>query len=263
MKLIKTILIFIYVTKVYATPVTIDVIFLSEEKKETSYHILDSFNKKIFMSTAEGKSKCVPMGDGCFHPQLGYVEGKTGVGIVEQQSEIQKDVKLKTINSLDTNMIDCKKGNYFDIFCGKAKKEKHGPEDYEIWIDTSASVRRVDWSKDKSHCARRTFIENLQRKCNINVHTFDTSIKQMGGLENLCLTYGLNDQNRMIQWIKDSNAKHLIVITDIDEASIKLRNFLNSIGANIHGADYGDFSGSKLISSYVDKLTKSCQSKKK
>lgn len=247
---------------VFALPKRVEVVFLAPEKEAVTTEVLEEFKTKNFRKLAQADVKCVPMGDGCFHPQLGYMEGDSAKGIVDQESGKQKEVKIKTINSMDTDMIDCKKGNYFDIFCGKAKKEKHGPVDYEIWIDTSSSLRRVDWSKEQSHCSRRTFIEKLRRSCDLEIQTFDTSIKQMGSLSNLCLTYGLNDQKRLIKWIDDSSAKHLIIVTDIDESSIELRNYLESIGAVIHGADYGDFTGKKLIE-YADTFAKSCQKKKK
>jgi hypothetical protein len=246
----------------FATPRVVEVYFLSEVKKETSYKLLEDKFKAFKLTAQVDMSKCVPMGDGCFHPQVGYIEGDSGKGVIEQQDGKAKDVELKTINSLEVDMIDCKEGNYFDIFCGKAKKEKRGKIHYEIWVDTSASMRRVDWSKDASHCYRRTFIENIERKCNVDVSMFDTSIKQVGSHDSLCLTYGLNDQDRMIQWVKDSSADHLLIITDIDESSVKLRNFFLSINAQIHGADYGDFTGPRLIN-HVEELSKACQNKKK
>lgn len=255
----KIALICLFQISIFALPKKLEVIFLSPDKKASLLHFIQE-NQKKFLATAEKEKDCVPMGDGCFHPQRGYIEGDSGKGVVEQQED--KPKKVETKNTLESNMIDCKEGYYFDIFCGKAKKEVHGPVDYELWIDTSSSLRRFDWAEGGSHCARRSFVERVKNKCSVEVKTFDTSIKQMGGLDNLCITYGLNDQDRMISWIKDSNSKHLIVVTDIDEASIKMRDFLNSSGAIVHGADLGDFSGTRLVS-YAEDLTKACQKKKK
>jgi len=243
-----------------ALPKRVDIIFLAAKKTADLKELTKDQYPIVLRAIAQKEDNCVPMGDGCFHPQLGFIEGKSGKALEDQKD--QKDVKVKTINSMDTNMIDCKEGNYWDIFCGKAKAQKHGPVDYEVWIDTSSSLRNVDWSKDSTHCFRRSFIERLKSKCSIEVQTFDTSIKQMGGLSNLCINYGLNDQKRLMQWIDESKAKHLILVTDIDEGTLKFRDYLDSIGANLYGADTGDFTGESLLN-HVQKLSSTCQKPKK
>ena len=201
------------------------------------------------------------MGDGCFHPQLGFVEENPGAKVIpegDQSSVLDKDKTLKTINSAESDMVDCKEEKFFDIFCGKAGKRKRGPVDLEVWIDTSSSMRNVDFSLEKDECFRKSFVERLKMSCAIDVATFDTSIKSLGGLKNLCLNYGLNDQDRLIDWIKRSEAKKLIILTDIDEASMKLKDFLFRIGANIKGADLGDFDGDMLLK-YTSKISKNCK----
>ncbi|EQC46919.1 hypothetical protein M900_2545 [Bacteriovorax sp. Seq25_V] len=201
------------------------------------------------------------MEGGCFHPQLGFVEDEKDFKKKAEEKKI--DVKLKTINSLDTNMIDCKEGNFFDIFCGKAKPiTKREDVDMEIWIDTSSSLRNFDWDGDPMHCKRRSFVERLRNSCALEVKVFDTSIKQMGDLSSLCVTYGLNDQKRFIRWIEESTVDRLIIVTDIDEASTMVRDYLFKIGGKLHGADYGDFDGERLVN-YVSTLETSCQKKKK
>jgi hypothetical protein len=247
-------------SKVWALPKKVDIIFLSAKKTAGLEELTKDKYPIVFRALAQNDDKCVPMGDGCFHPQLGYIEGKSGKALDDQKE--QKNVKVKTINSMDTNMIDCKDGNYWDIFCGKAKAEKYGPVDFEVWIDTSSSLRNVDWSKDATHCYRRSFVERLKQKCSIEVQTFDTSIKQMGGLDTLCINYGLNDQKRLMKWIDESKAKHLILVTDIDEGTIQFRDYLDSIGATLYGADSGDFTGETLIN-HVQTLASSCQKPKK
>ncbi|OIQ15665.1 MAG: hypothetical protein BM556_17050 [Bacteriovorax sp. MedPE-SWde] len=248
-------------SKVAALPKKVDIIFLSASKTADLKILTNEKYPIVFRSIAMNKDNCVPMGDGCFHPQLGFIEGKSEKSLEDQKDE-KKAKKLKTINSMDTNMIDCKEGNYWDIFCGKAKPESHGPVDFEVWIDTSSSLRNVDWSKDNTNCYRRSFVERLKNKCSIEVQTFDTSKKQMGGLPGLCINYGLNDQKRLMNWIDESNAKHLILVTDIDEGTLQFREYLMRIGANLYGADTGDFDGDKLLN-HVETLSKTCQNRKK
>ena len=64
-----------------------------------------------------------------------------------------------------------------------------------------------------------------------------------------------------MDWIDRSEAKKLIIITDIDEASMELRDYLFKIGAEIKGADLGDFDGEKLLN-HVEKISKNCSKPK-
>lgn len=238
---------------IFARPQNIDVIFLSPTKavKETF------FNTALKVMSVAQNSKCIPMADGCFHPQLGFIEDEQ-----EAKDKQAPPVELKTFNALETNLIDCKEGNFFDIFCGKATAlEVNKKVNYEVWIDTSSSLRNFDWNEDPGRCARRSFVERLSKNCDLEIKTFDTSIKQMGSLDGLCVTYGLNDQDRMIKWIEASVAKHLIIVTDIDEASTKVRDYLFNAGAKLHGADYGDYNGEKLLE-FSQSFESACQKKK-
>lgn len=238
-------------TIIYAAPEKVDIYFLSAIKKQTLlFNELESKNLVVDMSD------CIETEAGCFHPQLGLVK--------EAARDKTKDepAPYKTINAMETNLIDCKKGNYFDIYCGKSKPiEINKAIDYEVWIDTSSSLRQFDWDDDPARCVRRSFIERFQAKCNLEIKVFDTSLKQMGDLSSLCVNHGLNDQNRMINWIENSNAAHLIIVTDIDEASTKVRDYLFKIGANLHGADYGDMNGDKILNE-ISKYESTCQKKK-
>lgn len=203
------------------------------------------------------QDNCVPSGDGCFHPQLGYIPDD-GSAKPLKPAEVKA---LKTFNSLDVDLVECREGQYFDIFCGKAKKEETKLADVEIWIDTSASLRKMDFSKDPTQCQRRTFIEKLQRECGkgkLAVQTYDTSIKTMATLEGVCQSYGSNSVTRLIDWIKASNVEYLLIVTDIDELSSELRNFLDSIGADYHGGDLKDVTV-KDLDQYVSIVKKHCK----
>ena len=256
MKRIKALFLLLFLCfDVFAVPKEIEVYFLNRDKQA---NLLNPFLKKYFKSLpiASKEDNCLPYGDGCFHPQYGFIEGKKKKNIVEQEKT--KKVELKTFNAIESDMIDCKEGNYFDIFCGKAKKINNRHIDYEIWIDTSSSMREVDFSTSPSFCHRRSFIERMKTKCHLEIKVFDTSIKQYGGLDGLCVTYGLNNQDRLIQWIENSSAKKLLIVTDINEASAKLRDYFFKVGAKLIGADMGNYTGKKLVEHSLD-LMKSCK----
>ncbi len=242
-----------------ALPKSVEFIFLSPKKTKSTFH-----SNIEYKSIAINEDDCVPMGEGCFHPQHGFIEKKPTAKIIKEgdtSSVLDKKKDLKTINSAEADMIDCKEEKYFDIFCGKAKKINNSTSDLEIWIDTSSSMRRVDFSLEKDECYRKSFVKRLKDECEADFSTFDTSIKSLGGLNNLCLNYGLNDQKRLMDWIDRSEAKKLIIITDIDEASMELRDYLFKIGAEIKGADLGDFDGEKLLN-HIEKISKSCSKPK-
>ena len=254
----KLVLAILFLSSSFALPKSVEFIFLASKKESKQ-----TMSVKEFRKIAQADD-CVPMGDGCFHPQHGFIEKKPSAKIIlegDESSVLDDDKKLKTINSAESDMVDCKEEKFFDIFCGKAKSRKKKPVDFELWIDTSSSMRQVDFSLEEDSCFRKSFVTRLKESCEVDVSTFDTSIKSLGGLNNLCLNYGLNDQKRLIDWIQRSEAKRLIIITDIDEASMELKDFLFKIGADIRGADLGDFDGDKLLK-HVSKLSKDCKKKK-
>lgn len=238
-----------------ASPARLEIIFLSSSKSAFLERILPGPIEWQGQMLAEAEN-CIPMGDGCFHPQLGFVE-KMPLKLLPPEKV--KNIEIKTFNSLDTSLVDCKEGNYFDIFCGKETVSSGGTANIEVWIDTSSSMKRMDYSKEKDYCGRKRFAVELKKNCqeNIRFYSFDTSRKEVMGLSSLCLNHGLNDQDRMIQWIKDSEVKHLVILTDIDELSEKFREFLQEKGAEIYGADFGEVSASNLTN-YAEKIAKNC-----
>ena len=240
---------------VWATPKKVEIVFLSEAKATSLINPL--WMPLALTAQADWDKDCVPTGDGCFHPQLGYVE-KDGI---KKPKPLEESKPLKTFNSSDVNLVDCREGEYFDIFCGKEKKEEIVSNDVEIWIDTSASLRKMDFSTDPARCVRRSFVEKIQKQCGagkVVVQTYDTSIKTMGSLEGLCQNYGTNDVSRLIKWIKASNAKYLLIVTDLDELSRELRDFLDSIEAVYHGGDLKSYTA-KELEGFVDVVKKHCK----
>ncbi len=201
------------------------------------------------------EDNCMPMGDGCFHPQYGYMEKKS---VTSPTLLKEEDIKLKTFNAVEANMINCDKENYFDIFCGKEKNTISNSE-IEIWFDISSSLRAVDYSKDDSFCNRRSFMTKVMDDCKnkVNISVYNTALKQVGDHSSVCMSYGTNDEKKLLQWMKDSQAKLLIIITDIDEMSRAMRDFLEENGAKFIGDGVKPFTSTDLID-YAKDISKQC-----
>jgi hypothetical protein len=259
---------FLISTSAFALPEKIEFIFLSREKTAS---LIDYIKQKEIIQTYQATAEnvaghdCVPMGDGCFHPQLGFIDDPTKGENKDSPTNVkdkkaQKKVEVKTFNSDDVNMVECKEGRYFDIFCGKSTKTVSNYK-MEIWVDNSSSLRGMDYSKDLTYCKRRSFITKILGDCpkdTVLVSTFNTSRKSLGSHSNLCLNYGMNDRKRLMDWVHASSVKHLIVVTDIDELSQEMRDFIDSVGATAHGGDMGDFSATRLVG-FADTVVKSCK----
>jgi hypothetical protein len=247
----------------FASPSKITFVFLSEVTAQVLYDALDKLNSgQEYSLTAEGFPKnCVPMGDGCFHPQLGFIEasGMEKKPIVEKKP---KDFKLKTINSDATSSVKCDDGNYFDIYCGKSNKKVES-HDYEVWIDISTSMRRMDYSKDEGKsCQLQNFALKLKRDCKkgVTIKAFNTSIKVLSDTSEICNYRGLNNVKKLTRWIDNSNAKQVLIITDINELTTDLQNYLDTVSAKIYGVGTTPFQVSQLLEDDLFKtLTKQCR----
>lgn len=258
-------------TSVFASPAKITFIFLSEIQAQALYKALEKYQQerygvKQLMSLVQGPpANCAPMGDGCFHPQHGFIPNES----VEKKPYVEKKpkpFKLKTINSDQTDLIDCDENNYFGLYCGKAKKNK-GSSQFEVWFDVSTSMRRVDYSKNAKagegdgYCQRRNFALKLQRECKkgVTLRSFNTGLKEISDTSGLCQYVGLNDVKRLISWINNSDAKELVIITDIDELTSGLQNYLDKISADVHGVGTTAFQVDTLLEDkFFKKISKSC-----
>ncbi len=263
-----------------ATPQKIEMLFLSPSKVTELMELIEknSINHSSGFVSQNDESyldNCVPMGEGCFHPQYGYLNRKAVLNSVTTnlkepitQSEATSagpslakdpDLQLKTFNAVETSMINCDKGNYFDIFCGK-EKAAGKPTDIEIWFDVSSSLRAVDYSKDPDRCNRRTFMTKVKEGCKdkVQVSIYNTSLKEVGDSASVCLSYGTNDESKLLQWLKASEAKTLLVITDIDEMSQAMREFLEIHGAKMIGDGVKAFTSADLVN-YANDFVKTCK----
>ncbi|MBC7426979.1 MAG: hypothetical protein H7336_00110 [Bacteriovorax sp.] len=263
MKNIRTALITICMLPVVAsaTPQKIEMVFLSPEKVSMIIELLDKYQVMKMSShlSQNDMDNCLPMGDGCFNPQYGYIEKKFEAPKNEATVLEDKKFELKTFNAVDTSMINCDKNNYFDIFCGK-ETANAAPSELEIWFDISSSLRTVDYNKDPDQCARRSFMEKVMASCKskVNVSIYNTSLKQIGDHSNVCMAYGMNDEAKLVKWMKDSKARHLLLVTDIDEMSVEMRDFLSSNGAKMTGDGTKAFTSKDLID-YAKEFTKMCR----
>lgn len=248
-----------------ATPKKVVGWYLGEPKTAAA---LEQFIFLAKLTQNDSSYDCVPMGDGCFHPQLGYLPNKPTVikETDEQKKEkaVKKEENLKvtTFNSLDTDMVDCDKSYGFDIFCGKEKKEASSRGgDTEIWIDTSSSMKRTDFSTQADFCERRAMLAHAIDHCpknSLSIYVYDTSKKAIGDLSGACLNYGMNDDKRFIQWVKDSDAKKLFFVTDLEEYTPQTREFLDSINAEVKGVDTTLLTGKDLMK-FAEEIVKACK----
>lgn len=247
----------------FATPKKMEMIFLSPKKVSMLFELLDQY-KVMKMSAHLAQAdmdNCTPMGDGCFHPQYGFIEKKpdNSPTIATPQMIEERKLELKTFNAVETNLVNCDKSNYFDIFCGQ-ERAAGPPSEVEIWFDVSSSLKTVDYNKDPEYCSRRSFMEKVMSVCKskVRVSVYNTAIKEIGDHGSACLAYGTNDQSRLLRWMKDSRARHLLIVTDIDEMSAEMREFLESNGAKMTGDGVKAFTSDDLVD-YAKEFTKMCQ----
>lgn len=278
----------------HSAPAKLEVIFLSQSRMSGVLNLLDRKAKGVILSRLMAQNKgprfddeyvidfshpegfesaspienadCVSMGDGCFNPQLGYVENIPGTMKFKKKKTPSKKeknpFKLATFNSADVDLVECEEGRYFDIFCGKASrtpKAKLRPAKLEIWIDTSSSMKNVDYTTKDNYCERRFFAAKIKKECKDEVHfsVFDTARNSLGSYDNLCHYAGSNNGKRTVKWIEANSADHLVLITDVDEYHGALREYLEKTNATIVGI------GRKIVISkdlkgLVPNLIKSC-----
>jgi len=144
------------------------------------------------------------------------------------------------------------------IFCGKEQADS-APSDTEVWIDNTSSMREADYSSDQTNCARRTFMSNVLAVCKSNVRfsVYNTTLKEVGDHSSACLAHGTNNEKKLVSWIKDSKAKHLLIITDVDELSPEMKHILESNGAKMMGDGVKAFTSTDL-NEYAKEFSKHC-----
>jgi hypothetical protein len=260
--MIKAFLLFILLSSdLFAAPQKIEMVFLSPDKKVSLIQLIDQMqNLQKYKKISENEMEnCVPMGDGCFHPQLGFIQKSDMEKTENNKPKIVPDeeVKLKTFNAVETSLVNCDKSNYFDIYCGQSTAIKN--YDTEVWFDVSSSLRQVDYNKDPNFCKRRSFLEAVSAKCKgkVDFSIYNTSLKQLGDFASVCLSYGTNDEKRLLSWIKSSQTRRLMIVTDVDEMSEEMKSYLDISGAKIMGDGVKAFTADDLVK-YANEFIKGC-----
>jgi len=206
---------------------------------------------------------CEPVGDYCLDPVIGLYP-RTGGAPEKKDTKFEIDEglpQLPTSTSVDRSLVSCDPKYAFDIFCGKAQPEKKDSvvSGLEVWVDTSSSMRGIDPGDGKGSCQRANFLQSLAAACGKKrpvIKGFDTGIREIDPASS-CVSQGLNDAKRMIQWMEESSAKKLVFITDVYEYQAELSAYLESKQAKIHG-DRGTFPASKMLDMVVE-LAKGCE----
>lgn len=255
----KSIFFLLFSTSVMAAPASLEVWFLSASKVSQLESIL---NKSDIRYSKPIALACQEMGDFCFDPQYGlYKKDHMEEDVSAQKIIEDKGPVIPTAHSVDRDLISCDPNNYFDIYCGKARAIQAAKTKIDIWVDTSSSMREVDFSDKEGGCYRKSLLKRLDDDCGfnqkVNVMMFDTSIKQAGGLDSLCQNVGLNDYKRLIDWIERSDAQKLIVITDIYELHKEFADYIESKHGKLRG-DKDRMTAAEMLSQ-VDGLAKSCK----
>lgn len=243
-----------------AAPKELEVWFLSNAKISELQELLNRPSYRLAPVTA--KLECQEMGDYCFDPQYGLYKKDDASGEVDAgKISEDKGPKIPSGRSLDRDLINCDGANYFDIFCGKAQAPAKQEIKFDLWIDTSSSMKEFDFSDEQGGCFRKSLVSRLDQSCGfnqkVNVMMFDTSIKQAGSMDQLCQNQGLNDYKRLIDWIERSEAKKLVVITDIYEFHKDVADYIEKKNGKLRGDK--DALTAKQMLDLVDELAKGCK----
>lgn len=253
----------------YSMPKKLEVWFISTMSNKQALNHLDkaSNKKRNYRDIAQSKRQCQPMGEYCFDPQIGLY--KKSDNIIEEVSDytvVDDDEKYEKFDAGEgagRKMIDCDKGNFFDLYCGKAKAiQKANSTKITLWIDVSSTMKQVDFEGYDKPCKREMFLKKLNRTCpfseEMKVYIFNETRKELGMMDRVCLNSGLNRTDRMMDDIKINNSKHLIIITDIYEASEEFIDFVEASGVGtIKGLDKPIYA--ENLYDEVPRLTKSCR----
>lgn len=251
----------------WAMPKKFEIWFLSPD---TARSAIDSLpGEKGFLHSslyAQSSLQCQPMGDYCFDPQVGmYRPGEepleSATTDYRAADEMENHGYERKATGEERKDAVCDKDNLFDLFCAKSKSEKKSEAKFELWIDISSSMKQVDFPGFDQMCQRESFLRLLARDCSFNekmqVYGFNEAKKQLGTMDSVCLNHGLNNRDRIIRDIKASDAKHLIVITDIFEADETLLNFVEtSGGGSVKGVEKPMYAGD--LKAQASGLRKKC-----
>ena len=95
-------------------------------------------------------------------------------------------------------------------------------------------------------------------KDRVRVSVYNTALKEVSDSSSVCLNYGTNDEAKLLQWMKASEAKTLLIVTDVDEMSAAMKEFLAERGAKMIGDGVKPFSSTDLVN-YANDFIKTCK----
>src|SRR5690606_8988878 len=132
-----------------------------------------------------------------------------------------------------------------------------------LWIDTSSSMKQIDFLGFEEQCYRESFARLVENQCELNtkleIQTFNESKKQMGVFHDLCTNYGLNKTVSLLEQLENIDADFALIITDIFEASEEVINMVERSGGRgkIRGLEEPLYP--KDLKGLVKEVTASCR----
>lgn len=261
----KALIIFsLFSASVMAMPKKFEVFFMNTltAKRSALLKTLEKVDEKNKTLGLVSALECQPMGDYCFDPQIGLYKQKDIYDNADLEDAFQYKDDVGSASSLDRELVNCDKDNFFDLYCGKTTKKEAKAAKLEIWIDTSSTLRQVDSDILNATCEREKFLRVLDNTCafgrQMKVYVFDEFKKELGDMRGACTNSGLNKIENLIRDIKESSANHLIIITDIFELNEKFTNFIKTSKVGTIRGDKGDFVASSLLKE-TSRLSKICK----
>jgi hypothetical protein len=236
MKIIFIVILISTSLNLWATPKKVEVWFLSIDKTAFLNKIIPQTK---FSSMTARQLQCQQMGDYCFDPQVGLYKKDTKTDSVISEpldySELDKAESYDFAKGHSGGQFEtCDNNGHFDIFCGKTKSKKiSGNPKLHIWVDISSTMKQVDFESFDQPCRRENFLRTINNSCPLNekmkVYIFDENRKELGNFDRVCMNAGLNKIERIIRDIKTSTVDHLVIVTDIFEASAKFVDFIEAL----------------------------------
>jgi len=263
----KIVFIFVLIStslNLFAMPKKVEVWFLSIDRTAFLDKIIP---KTKFSKLTARQLQCQQMGDYCFDPQLGlYKKDEKSNSLSEplDYSELDKAESYDFVKGYKDGQFEtCDNNGNFDIFCGKSKAKKvTRNQKLHVWVDISSTMKQVDFESFDQPCRREHFLRAINGSCPLNekmkVYIFDENRKELGNFDRVCMNAGLNRIDRIIRDIKASTVDHLVIITDIFEASAKFVDFIEDLsGGSTKGIAKPYYA--KNLKEEVSRLQSSCK----
>ena len=255
------------IESVQAVPKNVEIWFLSIDKTSDLRHLLNQKNENKLL--VQSNLQCQQMGDYCFDPQVGLYKKedksdeleKIDLSVVDKKEEYEF---IDPHQGAQREFIECDKNSrFFDVFCGKAKKSVIGKNvKLEVWVDVSSTMKQVDFEGFEKQCQRERFLRKLGDACRasdgLKLYQFEEYRKEVGMIDRVCLSSGLNNMKNIINDLKASRAESVLIITDIFEAQEKFIDAVEAMGVtNIVGVNKPFYA--KDMNERIKTMAKKCK----